>query len=142
METGNSLHIPRKFEGFSIVMELESVLRRNRCAPICLLFSVGIFGSSVTRISRGGNEMSGRDPIPGPIGCSSTLRQHSRRPQPPSVLCRTTGTDRTILTQGCVARIESVGETVRSAPPQNRTPSRPGLCESMQEECVQQPNNH
>jgi hypothetical protein len=48
MQTLDTLEFPRKFAGFLIVMELESVLQREPYAPFCRHFSVGQIGSSVS----------------------------------------------------------------------------------------------
>ena len=44
-----TINIPRKFAGFLIVTEVETVLRSERFAPVCWNFSVGDFGSSLAK---------------------------------------------------------------------------------------------
>ena len=48
MCTGSNLNVPRKFAGLVIVMELESVLQSEPCAPFCRHFSVSGFSSSLS----------------------------------------------------------------------------------------------
>ena len=48
MRARGTVSFPRKFAGFRIVMELESVLWQEQYVPFCRHFSNGNFGSSLT----------------------------------------------------------------------------------------------
>jgi len=66
-----------------------------------------------------------RGPSPEPVGGGAIRQKHSRLLQLRSAPCRTTETARTTVATDCVGRPRVAAARARSAPPQNRIPSRP-----------------